>query len=79
MNGVATMLKKEHGLEQDPRATRTLRSDPEAVRLLNEKIAIIDGLTELLADGSFEEDVTKAALESIQRHVAGLKELLKQF
>lgn len=72
------MLKKEHGLHADPRETRTLLSDPEVVRQLNEKIAIIQGLTELLIDGSYDEEVSKAALDSIRRHVAGLKELLKQ-
>ena len=77
MGGVAAMLKKEQGLHADPRETRSLLSDPEIVRQLNEKIAIIQGLTELLADGLYDEDVSKAALDSIRRHVAGLKELLK--
>ena len=55
--------------------------DPEAARLrtLNEKTAIICGMADLLLDsnGSLDQEVARAALESIKRHAAGLRELFQ--
>ncbi len=52
---------------------------PEAFRrAVNEKIALIEGMTELLlyADGEVDHTVGRAALEAIARNTAGLRLLL---
>ncbi len=54
--------------------------DPDAIRLVNEKTAIICGMADLLLDanGSLDHEVGRAALDSIKRHAADLRELFKQ-
>lgn len=65
---------------------RTLRlaylagSDPgprqsEVARALNEKIAIIDGMAELLLLSTCPDRTAKAALEAIRRQAQGMREL----
>ena len=79
MNGVSAMVGYEEDLN-DAGATNQAGPGAELKRDLNESIAIIEGWTELLieADGGLEENVERAALESIRRHSVRLKDLLRQ-
>ena len=77
MNGLSAMVGYENELHV-PAAHATVGTDHK--RDDNESIAIIEGWTELLleADGTLEENVERAALESIRRHALLLKVLLSQ-
>ena len=79
MNGVSAMVGYENELHV-PEALSTAGTDAELKREMNESTAIIEGWTELLieAGGALEENVQRAALESIRRHAVRLKDLLSQ-
>ena len=49
--------------------------EPELVRALNEKIAIIDGMAELLLLGDSLDRTALAALEAIRRQAQAVREL----
>ena len=48
---------------------------PELIRALNEKIAIIDGMAELLLLSTSPDRTAKAALQAIRRQAQGVREL----
>ncbi len=79
MNGATAMGSR--GFHVVANGERRTSDDPQWIRDVNEKIAIIQGLTELLVDpnGLLDDSTAKAALESINRHAAGLRDLIKQF
>ncbi|MFP5351862.1 MAG: hypothetical protein ACLGIB_04785 [Actinomycetota bacterium] len=52
--------------------------EPELVRALNERIAIIDGMAELLLLSTTPDKTAKAALQAIRRQAQGVRELFLQ-
>lgn len=57
----------------------SVRAKAELAREVNERTAIICGMADLLleANGSLDQSVARAALESIKRHAGGLREVLQ--
>lgn len=77
------MIERErdlHVVEPGAKPPWAFRSNAQLTRTINEKLAIIEGMAELLleANGTLDEKVARAALESIGRHAAELKGFLKQ-
>ena len=68
MEGHALQLAPERGA-----APASLQ--PELIRALNEKIAIIDGMAELLLMSTSPDRTAKAALEAIRRQAQSVREL----
>ena len=52
--------------------------EPELIRALNEKIAIIDGMAELVLMSTSPDRTAKAALQAIRRQAQGVRELFLQ-
>ena len=82
MNGESAMVIERPLLQSVPssEAAVAVRQDPDLVRVLNEKTAIICGMADLLleANGTLDQSVARAALDSIKRHAAALREVFQQ-
>lgn len=80
MNGVSAMVREAEQHLTDVMDVISARDlDGDWIRKLNEEIAIIQGLTEMLTDPAMDLDgeTARAAVDAIARHAAGLRELLK--